>query len=116
MDAATSLGHSLGNLPLITPAKTRSISAENPTGEKGGGAKEAPADDSHVASRLGKGWKVRPCINLAPGSTTTLADIVGPGVIQHIWITAFPEAFRDCLLRFYWDEETSPSVEVPLGD
>ena len=36
MDAAASLGLNLGNLPYITSAKTRSISAENPHGEKGG--------------------------------------------------------------------------------
>lgn len=25
-------------------------------------------------------------------------------------------AYRDCLLRFYWDDEKEPSIEVPLGD
>jgi hypothetical protein len=31
-------------------------------------------------------------------------------------MTVDPKAYRDCVLRFYWDDETSPSVEVPLGD
>ena len=105
----------LGGLPILSNAKTRSISAENPDGAKGGGAKEEPDKDS-ASSMLGKGWKVRPCINLPKGSLTTLADINGPGVIQHIWITETEAAYRDCILRFYWDGEKEPSIEVPLGD
>lgn len=105
----------LGALPLLSDAETRSISAENPTGERGGGAKAEP-DAANPASMLGKGWKVRPCITLEPGTTTTLADIQGPGIIQHIWITVDVKAYRDTVLRMYWDGESTPSVEVPLGD
>lgn len=109
------LNFGLGSIPLLSDAQTRSISAENPKGEKGGGAKAVP-DERSAASMLGKGWKVRPCITLPPGETTTLAEIEGPGVIQHIWITVDPKAYRDTILRFYWDDEETPSVEVPLGD
>lgn len=105
----------LGSLPLLSSAETRSISAENPNGERGGGAKAEP-DERNAASMLGKGWKVRPCITLEPGTTTTLADIQGPGIIQHIWITVDVKAYRDTILRMYWDDENTPSVEVPLGD
>lgn len=105
----------LGSLPLLSQAETRSISAENPNGERGGGAKAEP-DEHSAASMLGKGWKVRPCITLEPGTTTTLADIQGPGIIQHIWITVDVKAYRDTILRMYWDDESTPSVEVPLGD
>ena len=125
----------LGSLPLLSNAETRSISAENPTGAKGGGARaEVPSEEmiraameaqgtplppdwtGHPSSMLGKGWKVSPClVPLNPG-TTTLADIEGPGVIQHIWITVDPAAYRDTILRMYWDNEETPSVEVPLGD
>lgn len=105
----------LGSLPLLLDAETRSISAENPTGEKGGGAKAEPTPDN-PASMLGKGWKVRPCITLKAGETVTLADIQGPGVIQHIWMTVSERAYRDGVLRFYWDDEETPSVETPLGD
>jgi hypothetical protein len=75
-----------------------------------------PGRKSHPASLLGKGWKVSPCIERLPPGTTTLAEIVGPGVIQHIWMTAGAEAYRDAVLRFFWDAEEAPSVEVPLGD
>lgn len=105
----------LSSLPLLRHAETRSISAENPNGEKGGGAKAVP-DAANAASELGVGWKVRPDIDLPHQQTVTLATINGPGVIKHIWMTVDPKAYRDCVLRFYWDDETSPSVEVPLGD
>ena len=105
----------LEGLPLLKDIETRSISAENPTGEKGGGAKVVP-DDKNPASMLGAGWKARPCITLEPNKTIILADIKGPGIIQHLWCTVDSRAYRDTVLRFYWDEEKSPSIEVPLGD
>ncbi len=105
----------LASLPLLSKAETRSISAENPDGAKGGGAKAEP-DAGNPGSALGRGWKVRPCISLRAGQTTTLAEIQGPGQIQHIWITVDAKAYRDCVLRMYWDGEAEPSVEVPLGD
>ena len=105
----------LFGLPLLSDAKSRSISAENPSGAEGGGARETPGEGG-AASRLGKGWKVRPCITLPERSTTTLAEIDGPGTITHIWITVRETAYRDSILRIFWDGESAPSVEVPLGD
>lgn len=46
-------------------------------------------------------------------------DARGPGQIAHIWCTfSAPEeyAFRRILIRMYWDEESEPSVEAPIGD
>jgi hypothetical protein len=86
MNTLNGLNFGLGSIPLLSNAATRSISAENPTGAVGGGAQAVP-DEKNAGSLLGQGWKVRPCITLEPQTTTTLADIEGPGVIQHIWIT-----------------------------
>jgi hypothetical protein len=108
----TNFNYGLGTLPFLSDARTRSICAENPTGEKGGGAHAEP--DS--PRKLGKGWKIRPCITLDAYSTTKLVDIDGPGVIQHIWFTVKPENYRHIILRFFWDGEKTPSVEVPLDD
>ncbi len=108
-------GRGLGNLPMLVDVETRSMSAENPDGAKGGGAKADPGGEG-AARELGRGWKVRPCITLPAQSTTSLAEIDGPGVIQHIWMTVDSVAYRDCILRMFWDGEDSPSVEVPLGD
>ena len=116
MNSMFSSGLGLAGIPRLSNSVTRSLSPENPTGEVGGGARAIP-DENGPASLLGPGWKARPCITLAAHSTTSLADIGGPGVIQHIWITVESEAaYRSCVLRMYWDGEDSPSVEVPLGD
>ena len=107
------LGMHLGNLSLLSKARTRSICAENPTGEKGKGG--MAIDPEHGPSKdLGQGWKVRPCISIGAGETVTLADITGPGAIQHLWMTAAHPRFS--ILRIYWDGEATPSVEVPYGD
>lgn len=53
------------------------------------------------------------------GELRTIAELEGPGVISHIWITiATPESWhlKKIVLRMYWDGESSPSVEAPVGD
>jgi hypothetical protein len=105
----------LSGIPVLTNGKTRSISAENPKGEVGKGAMEVP-DANNPGSMLGRGWKIRPCISLPAGEKTVIADIEGPATIKHIWITVDPVAYRNVILRMYWDGEDNPSVEVPLGD
>jgi hypothetical protein len=54
-------------------------------------------------------------VRIAAGTTFTLAEIQGPGAIQHIWMTPTGN-WRFSILRFYWDGETEPSIEVPVGD
>ena len=56
---------------------------------------------------------------IAPSSTAILADLEGPGIISHIWFTIGcpdPLYLRKLLLRIYWDDESTPSVETPVGD
>lgn len=112
----------LGSLPYGAGVVTRQISAENPTGEKGGGCKWAPDPndpdlaDSEMALDLGRGWKVRPSISVKGGETATLADIEGPGCIHQFFITSELRLYRALVLRFYWDHEETPSVQVPMGD
>ena len=115
MRSLDGLGMGLGNLFELSDYETRSLCAENPDGAKGGGARAVP-DAANPGSDLGTGWKVRPCLTLAAGETATLADIRGPGVLQHLWITVRETAYRSCILRFYWDDEPTPSIEAPLGD
>ena len=116
MNQFNGLGMGLGNLPQLSHAKTRSISAENFTGEKGKGGMATEGTGKEVARDLGQGWKVSPSIRIQPRTTVTLADIEGPGAIQHIWLTVFPTFWRSLVFRFYWDGEETPSIEVPLGD
>ena len=51
-----------------------------------------------------------------PRETVVLADIEGPGIINHIWITLAQTGYRDYVLRFFWDDDETPSVESPIGD
>src|SRR5438552_8301480 len=56
---------------------------------------------------------------VAPGATLTLLDEAGPGIITHVWVAiASPERFhlKKLVLRMYWDDEPTPSVEAPIGD
>lgn len=118
------LDMNMSNLSRLSDAKTRSISPENFSGAKGRGGMADPRADSgkrnvanaaYNSSDLGKGWKVNPYIILEPGETITIGEIDGSGAIQHIWMTPTGN-WRFTILRFYWDDEATPSIEVPLGD
>ena len=117
------IGLHLGNLYKLSNAQTRSISPENYTGEKGKGGMAKPegkdkpntANAFNAARDLGQGWKVNPLIRLNSGEKFTLAEIEGSGAIQHIWMTPTGN-WRFLIIRIYWDDETEPSVECPVGD
>lgn len=111
------LDMNMGNLFRLSDAKTRSISPENFTGQPGsGGRAELKEGVSGGAAReLGVGWKVNPYVWIEKGKTITLAEIEGPGAIQHIWMTPTGN-WRFTILRVYWDDEKEPSIEVPVGD
>ncbi len=116
------LDMNMGNLYRLSNAQTRSISPENFTGEKGKGGMAVPsgkdhfntANASNAARDLGQGWKVNPFIIIKPGQTFTLAEIDGPGAIQHIWMTPTGN-WKFSIIRVYWDDEKEPSVECPVG-
>src|SRR5579871_2392955 len=105
----------LSNLYRVSDAKTRSISPENFTGEKGKAGMATTGTGSGPARELGQGWKLSPSVVIKSKTTFTLAEITGPGSVQHIWMTPTGN-WRYSILRFYWDDETTPSVEVPVGD
>jgi hypothetical protein len=116
MSEFNGLHMSLGNLSRLSRARTRSISAENFTGEKGRAGMATEGTGATAARELGQGWKVSPSIHIEPRQTVSLAQIEGPGAIQHIWNTVDPRRWRQLVLRCYWDGEETPSVETPLGD
>jgi len=124
--AAFAAAQGLDSLAHLTPqANTRMVSPENPTGEKGKGAMAVPNPGdpdlafSGASVDLGQGWKVRPFVKVKPHSTQTMMDVAGPGEIRHIWMATSPDwkgNGRASVLRFYWDGEETPSVEVPMTD
>ena len=105
----------LGNLYILSDAKTRSISPENLSGEKGKGGMATEGSGRKHAGELGQGWKISPSVRISPGETFALADINGSGAIQHIWMTPTGK-WRFSILSIYWDDQENPSVECPVGD
>jgi hypothetical protein len=115
MTSFNGLDMNLGNLSRLSSAKTRSISPENFTGEKGKGGMATEGTGSHAAKDLGQGWKVSPSVKIKAGETFKLAEIDGSGAIQQIWMTPTGN-WRYSILRIYWDGQENPSVECPVGD
>jgi hypothetical protein len=117
------LDMNMGTLSKLSDAKTRSISPENFTGGKGKGGMADPVADkgkrnvanaAHAARDLGQGWKVNPFIIINPGETITIAEMEGPGAVQHIWMTPTGN-WQFSIMRVYWDDEKEPSIESPVG-
>ncbi len=55
------------------------------------------------------------------GDVSSLGEIEGAGCVKHWWVTLMtlppePHELTRTVLRMYWDGETRPSVEVPIGD
>jgi len=66
--------------------------------------------------RSGANYDARP---IDPGATLTVLDEPGPGVLTHIWFTiSSPDKhhLKQLVLRIYWNGESTPSVETPVGD
>jgi hypothetical protein len=86
---------------------SRAVTFENPTAARGAGG------------GAGSGRKGAPSRRLDPGEHVVLADLEGPGVIRHVWMTfppAPPEVMRALSLEVFYDDMTEPSVSVPALD
>ncbi len=99
---------SLSNLLLPPAGKMHLASSQDRMAPTGMMANVAPGEPGKM-------------VEIPPGETYVLADIPGAGQIVRIWMTTMnlpgtPYNFHDYgLLRFYWDGEETPSVEVPFG-
>jgi hypothetical protein len=121
--AFNGLNVNMSNLYQLSNAKTRSISPENFSGGKGvGGAATLKDKDLRnkanawfQARDLGDGWKINPNISILPNETVTIAEMEGPGAINHIWMTP-TGIWKFSIIRIYWDDEIEPSVECPIAD
>jgi hypothetical protein len=102
-------------------AESRSISAENPDGSRGGGGHATEVSTLHPPSArhgrdLGPGWKLSPCRTIEAGERVDIMTQAGPGIIRHIWFTLDPVHYRSVVVRIFWDGADTPSVECPVGD
>ncbi len=109
------------SLLMIVAASASLAMGQIPTGDPLAGLEQLKTFESMRASSSDNNWRdgngdARP---IAPGGTLTVAELDGPGIITHIWVTiAHPAPFyaRLLTLRMYWDGEEHPSVESPIGD
>ncbi len=84
---------------------------------------DLPRMKTYSAERVSSGNRFVPSNDdskrIMPGETHVMADLRGPGVVSHIWLTiadnefAWPRLLR---LRVYYDAHKTPSIDVPLGD
>jgi len=73
----------------------------------------------HRASSYDRTGGNNDSVPIAPGETIAILDVAGPSIITHFWCTiASSEKYhlKKVVVRMYWDDETSPSVEAPIGD
>lgn len=87
--------------------KSRSVSFENPTGEKGKGG-------TTFGGRKGDPNKL-----IFPGEEVQLMDMTGPGRVTHFWLTVPPmppQDMRALVLEVYYDGADEPSISCPLPD
>jgi tetratricopeptide (TPR) repeat protein len=85
---------------------------------------EVPFPDSLYIPRLGvkNNRAAGTSLPISPGGTLLLADIEGPGIIRHFWMTnekvKTEQAIADgkVTIRFYWDGHEEPDLEVPLNE
>ncbi len=88
--------------------KSRWISFENQTGEKGKGGMEGAGGKGHAFDKV------------SAKSSRTIANINECGIIHRMWFTAGarqnPMLLRGVRIEIYWDNAKTPAVSVPFPD
>ncbi len=119
VSAATLLGAGAASAAAATPAISGAAESDPEAPEQF----LALARLRNYKSRRSSSWDRtggnRDAIPIEPGQTATLFDVTGAGVITHIWFTISSQDamhLKNLVLRAWWDGESSPSVEVPIGD
>ena len=93
-------------------------------------AGEMPAEELFAQARL-RSYKARrssswdrsggnnDSVPVEPGGSATILETAGAGVVTHLWFTINSRDqhhLKNLVLRAWWDGETSPSIEAPIGD
>ncbi len=111
------------HLAILAAALGISVSAiaQLPNGNPLSGLEQLKDFETMRASSSDANWRDgnNDARGIAPGATLVLADLKGPGIITHFWNTIAHQApfYSELMtLRIYWDGETNPSVECPIGD
>jgi hypothetical protein len=119
VSAAALLGLNAAGAAASTPAAASAPSGQTAAPEE----LFAHARLRNYKTRRSSSWDQtggnRDATPVEPGQTATLLDITGAGVVTHIWFTISspdPMHLKNLVLRAWWDGESTPSVEVPIGD
>ena len=57
--------------------------------------------------------------HIAPGAVQEVFQAEGPGIISHVWFTIAAQSdmhLKEIVLRAWWDGNSKPSIETPIGD
>ncbi|MBI4977293.1 MAG: DUF2961 domain-containing protein [Spirochaetes bacterium] len=108
-------------LQLLLLVSFAMLAAQDTTANPLAGIERTKNFESMRASSSAADWKNGngDARGIAPGGSLVIAELEGPGMITHIWNTVMHEDKyypRLLTIRIYWDGETNPSVESPLGD
>ena len=83
----------------------------------------APAKFRNYKARRSSSWDRTggnaDAVPVEVGQTATILDVKGAGVVTHLWFTIASEDqhhLKNLVLRAWWDGESSPSIEAPIGD
>jgi hypothetical protein len=110
------MAHSLAAFVLVAAC---SLGAQQIGNIDLGAATQIHAYTQQRASSYDRSGGNTDSIPLGVGQSATIFDQAGPGEVTHLWMTiSSPEDFhlKKLVLRMYWDDEPTPSVEAPVGD
>src|SRR5581483_6502377 len=88
----------------------------------GAAAQEIDQPQLYTAARISSGARDGSnydSVQVAAGSSYTVADISGAGRIVHLWFTlstSEPDYLHSTRLKLYWDGGSAAAVDVPFGD
>ncbi|MEN6405817.1 MAG: glycoside hydrolase family 172 protein [Thermoguttaceae bacterium] len=108
-------------LASLLPLVAGTALAQSPNGNPLDGLERLKTFESRRSSSSDEDWRNgnHDSRRIEPGETLTLGDLDGPGMISHLWCTISHRTTyypRLLTLRIYWDGESRPSVECPIGD
>lgn len=123
VSAAALLGLNSAGAAASTSGKTAAVP---PPGEPAPAAPEELFELARLRSyktRRSSSWDRTggngDAVSVEPGHAATLLEATGPGVVTHLWFTINSSDamhLKNLVLRAWWDGESTPSVEVPIGD
>ena len=107
------LSDGLCGLSRRSSLKSRSISPENFTGEKGKGGMALDGTGAGAARGLGQGWKISPSVEIAPGeggfSDELTAAKKAPQLSVENWTLEFG---LNSIPLYYWEHSTLSAVDL----